>query len=99
MQPDGLLRCEATRWVSDEPQPGWVEVQDAHGRTWRFFDKPPIFGIGATLTSTLCYPVPVAIPVRIVEEGDVLTVSTDPYGVESEEGESTFRVLSSAVER
>jgi hypothetical protein len=33
------------RWLSDEPQPGWVEARftDASGRQWRIEDKPPIF--------------------------------------------------------
>lgn len=39
------------------------------------------------------------IRVRITEEAEPLTVSTDPAGVASEEGETTFRVLSSIVER
>ena len=101
MQGDGLLKCEAIRWVSDEPQPGWIEVQmtDASGRMWRFFDKPPMFEGDIPLQPTSPYPVAAAIAVRIVEEGEVLTVSTDPHHVESEDGESTFRVLPSAVER
>jgi hypothetical protein len=33
------------RWISDEPQPGWIEVEflDAEGRRWLVHDKPPIF--------------------------------------------------------
>jgi hypothetical protein len=95
------LRCLAIRWVSDEPQPGWVEVlmTDADGRTWRFLDKPPIFDAGDHLRSCSDYPVPVVVRVRVLQEGDTLTVSTDPHGVESEEGETIFRVNSSEVVR
>jgi hypothetical protein len=100
-EPLSLLPCEATRWVGDEPQPGWIEVQlkDVDGRTWRFFDKPVIFEGGAEISSSTAFPVAVAIPVRIVDGVDVVTVSTDPQGIESEEGESTFRVVRSALAR
>ena len=42
---------------------------------------------------------PVVVRVRVLEQGEPLTVSTDPHGVESEEGETTFRVNSSEVVR
>ena len=74
-------------------------MTDADGRRWRFFDKPPIFGGAASLTSGSEYPVPVTVRVRVVAEGEPLTVSTEPHGVESEEGEMTFRVDSSEVAR
>jgi hypothetical protein len=40
------LRCEAVRWVSDDPFPGWLEVTftDAEGHLWKVFDKPAVFG-------------------------------------------------------
>jgi hypothetical protein len=39
------LRCQIVRWVSDEPQPGWVEARftDALGKSWTLFDKSAIF--------------------------------------------------------
>jgi len=39
------LNVSIARWLSDEPQPDWVEVRftDASGRTWTLEDKPPIF--------------------------------------------------------
>jgi hypothetical protein len=93
--------CEAVRWVADEPQPGWIEVvlTDADGRTWRFFDKPPIFGSSESLTSASTFPVPVTIGVQIIQDGDPAVVSTAPDGVESEEGEHIFRVSPSALLR
>jgi hypothetical protein len=100
-EPDALVRCEATRWVSDEPQPGLIEVQliDADGRTWRFFDKPPVFAGGANISNTAEFPIAVAIPARIIAENDLVTVSTDPHGIQGEEGTSTFRVLPSQLVR
>jgi hypothetical protein len=79
--------------------PGWVEVlmTDADGRTWRFLDKPSVFDAKGGLGKDSNYPVPVTIRVRLIEEAEPLTVSTDPDGVASEEGETTFRVPSSIV--
>jgi hypothetical protein len=39
------LLCEIVAWVSDEPQPGWVEARfsDAAGKPWSVFDKSAIF--------------------------------------------------------
>jgi hypothetical protein len=100
MEATGELACEAVRWVSDEPQPGWIEVvmTDAGGRLWRFFDKPPIFS-AQNITRDSSFPIPVIIRVNIIEDGDPLTVSTGVDGVESEEGEFRFQVTSSAVSR
>jgi hypothetical protein len=96
------LRCVAVRWVSDEPQPGWVEVllTDTDGRTWQFFDKPPIFDATGRLTSSSTFPAPVVMRVRVIEEGDPMTVSThEPDGIASEEGQTVFRVAPSEVVR
>jgi hypothetical protein len=37
-------RIKAIRWVSDDSQPGVVEISMnvAHGTEWRFVDKTPI---------------------------------------------------------
>jgi hypothetical protein len=39
------VHCEIDKWLSDQPQPGWVEahVTDAHGKMWRWHDKPTTF--------------------------------------------------------
>ena len=39
------IRASALRWISDEPQPGWIEVEfvDADGRRWQVHDKWPMF--------------------------------------------------------
>jgi hypothetical protein len=88
--------------VSDEPQPGWVEVRmtDADGRTWRFFDKPPVFDSTGTLTSGSSFPVPVTMRVRVIEEGQPMIISTEePDGIASEEDQTVFRIASSQVAR
>ena len=88
--------------MSDEPQPGWIEVllTDADGRTWQFFDKPTIFGATNSLTSSASFPFPVTMRVRVIEEGERLTVSTEqPDGIASKDGQTVFRVASSQVVR
>lgn len=77
-----LLICHAVGWVSDEPWPGWVEVQltDANGQRWSFFDKPPIFDPDDRLTPTAAYPVEVALQCQVIDE------TTHP------DGERIFRV-------
>jgi hypothetical protein len=94
------LVCEAVTWVSDDPSPGWIEVvmTDVDGRAWRFFDKPPIFS-PQVIARGSTFPVPVAIRVRIVEDGDPALVTTAADGVESEEGEHLFRVPASSLRR
>jgi len=101
------VKCLAVRWVSDEPQPGWLEYQltDADGVTWRFFDKP-IHGGWEALTSTAHYPLPSSFACEIVRtETDahgttVIVISTlSPDGLESSDGRSDFRVRQSQLIR
>ena len=89
------LKCQAVRWVNDEPIPGWIEVvmTDSEGREWRFFDKSVMFGSSnEPITSKTLFPVETGVIVAIIENGDPVTVSTAPAGIESEEGETLFRV-------
>jgi len=64
----GIL-ASALRWISDEPQPGWIEVEfiDADGRRLLVHDEPPIFEEppGGFLPSSP-YPVPTLIPCDVV---------------------------------
>jgi hypothetical protein len=48
------LKCELVRWVSDDPQPGLVEVRllDANGSEWMFVDKVPIFTVAPVSSAT-----------------------------------------------
>jgi hypothetical protein len=51
------LICEIVRWVSDEPQPGWVAARftDAAGRSWELLDKPAVFS-SEPIDSHSAYP-------------------------------------------
>lgn len=93
-----MLRCEAVRWVSDDPIPGWLEVTftDAAGQLWRVFDKPPVFGSSVELNRDSPFPVAVELDCEILTvDRDVVTISTlTPWGVSTEEGRSEFAVFS-----
>ncbi|MFI5967699.1 hypothetical protein ACIA8J_36740 [Streptomyces asoensis] len=99
------LRCEAVRWVNDEPFPGLVEVQfvDAAGRRWSLIDKSPLFTRLDELTPDSVYPVNVTVACVIQNGGEVLagdevvTVSTSPDGVTTPDGRDTFTVRPSQI--
>lgn len=94
------LRAQAVRWVCDEPFPGLVEVQftDAAGRCWSLVDKAPVFDTDGGLGPDSAFPVPIGVACVIrgdggsTEDGDLVTVSTAPHGVESAEGRDEFTV-------
>ncbi|WRZ88180.1 hypothetical protein OHB54_03435 [Streptomyces sp. NBC_01007] len=93
-----FLRCEAVRWVDDEPQPGLVEVRftDAHHHEWTFIGKWPRFG-GEDLHPDSSYPVEVGILCDILDSvssgtTDTVKISVTPRGVESLEGCVEFEV-------
>ena len=74
------VRGKAVRWVSDEPQPGWVEVEltDASGTVHSLFDKPPVFvSDDVALLPDSPYPVPVDIDCTVRGEpgGSAVEVS------------------------
>src|SRR4029453_5424384 len=77
-----LLTGLAVRWVSDQPWPGWVEVQftDANGQRWSVFDKPPVLDADEQLTPHTAYPIQLGLACQVVHQatrpdGDqVLTV-------------------------
>ncbi|WP_030472912.1 hypothetical protein [Lentzea aerocolonigenes] len=92
--------------MSDEPQPGWVEVHlvDADGAVWSLFDKPPIFDADDRLTPDAAYPVDVELDCEIVSRQvdasgrDLVTISTRrPRGVETETGRDEFHVAPSQL--
>ncbi|MFF3940405.1 hypothetical protein [Streptomyces phaeofaciens] len=99
------LRCEAVRWVDDEPFPGIVEVQfvDAAGQRWSLIDKSSIFAQFAELTPESVYPVKVTVACEVQGDieamgGDgVVTVSTSPDGVTTPDGRDTFAVNQSQL--
>ena len=89
------------RWVSDDPQPGWVEVsfEDADGRTWIVCDKPPIFS-GDPWDRATDRPREVHIGCSVLgepqEHEKIVDILLD-WGTESLEGASTFRVRRTAL--
>jgi hypothetical protein len=100
------VRCQAVRWVSDEPQPGWVEIHlvDADGAVWSLFDKPPVFGADDRLTPDATYPVEVELDCEIVSRQVdangpdlVITSTRRPWGVETETGRDEFQVAPSQL--
>jgi hypothetical protein len=92
-----LLRAERWRWISDEPQPGWIEVEftDADDHQWIVADKPPIFFTEPEWNRANDQPHVVSINCEVIKD-----VATSPvvsvklkWGVESiPEGVSTFCV-------
>ncbi len=100
------VKCVVVRWVSDEPQPGWVEYQitDADGVTWSVFDKP-IHGGWEAMTPTANYPLPSSLDCEIVRtmtdaHGDALIVisTLNPHGLETADGRWEFRVRQSQID-
>lgn len=97
------VRVAAVRWLSDEPQPGWVEYEltDADGVTWSFFDKP-IHGGWEAMTPSASYPLASSFACEILRtemdaRGDVVVVIST-FEVESTDGRSEFRVSPSQIE-
>jgi hypothetical protein len=98
------VRATVLRWISDEPQPGWIEVEfsDGDGRRWLVHDKPPIFveppGRFSAATS---YPVPTLIPCQVLgrelsRDGEEL-VTVVLRHTEATTGECRFRLAASDV--
>ena len=107
MRPAGMLYgmaavgCEIVRWVSDEPQPGIVEVQltDAYGRCWSFLDKVAIFDADGSAGADSVYPVASVIACEVLgtsvaDDGrEIVSITTlRSWGVESTDGQSEFHV-------
>jgi len=99
------VRVTATRWVSDEPIPGVVEVllQDADGKIWQFVDKAPMFDDAFLLVRDSVYPVDFEIECtvlgrRIRDGRPVVEISTaHPWGLEAVDGTFQFEVAATQV--
>ena len=91
------VQARAIRWVSDDPQPGWVEVHLdlADGTIAKFFDKPPIF-TDLLLLPDGVYPVALTLTCTVAEVAGSSTVVTLVHA-EDEQGRMTFRVRSQDV--
>lgn len=88
------VRIRAIRWVSDDPQPGLVECRlvDADGVEHVLIDKCAVFDGENRLRPDASYPIELTFPCRVLGEGDDDLVIELAWHVESEEGETTFRV-------
>ena len=91
------VRATAVCWISDEPQPGWIEVRLllASGLSAALFDKPPIFGIDARFEGS----VPIAIDCDVVEDHGDSAVIELHNGIKDEHGNARFEVSASMLIR
>jgi hypothetical protein len=84
------------RWVSDEPQPGVIEVTllDADGRLWTIVDKTARFTTDDRLTPDSMYPIDLGVECTVLEARDdsVLISIADPNGLETTQGTTKLRV-------
>ncbi|MEV6893683.1 hypothetical protein [Kribbella sp. NPDC051137] len=84
------------RWVSDDPIPGWVEVEfeDADGVRHVLADKPPIFGGYEQLASDTDYPVAVLVACEVLAvDADRVRITTErPSGITTVDGCTEFVV-------
>lgn len=99
------VAIEITRFV-DASSPGWVEfvLDDARGIRWVFVDKVPVVSAEG-LTETSDYPRSARIECEVVsdpavtEAGLVKIDTSRPWGIETEDGTSTFVVHQSQLDR
>jgi hypothetical protein len=80
------VRATAVRWISDEPQPGLVEVQLvlADGSVMSLVDKPPIFDAGDRLRPDAAYPIDLELDCRVLDDrGEALVIEL-AHGVADE---------------
>jgi hypothetical protein len=91
-----ILRCDAVRWVGDDPFPGLVEVAfpDVDGARHVLVDKPPVFGGADGLGPGTAYPVAVKLDCEVLRVSqDAVVITTEgPWGVETPDGRTEFRV-------
>ncbi|MDI1448473.1 hypothetical protein [Polyangium sp. 6x1] len=93
------VRIQIVRYA-DDAQPGWVDCHliDVHGRRWSFFEKVPIV-TEALLDEQSEYPQPGVIHCKLISQcaGIARIDTTEPWGVESVEGETQFDVPESLL--
>jgi hypothetical protein len=88
------VKVEIIRYV-DHAQPGWVEcvLRDAHGNSWSFIEKVPVV-TDKLLEAESIYPQPGVLTCELIcyEENFALISTIKPWGIESVNGETTFKV-------
>lgn len=92
-------RAAAVRWVSDEPQPGWVEVilTDASGRKHSIFDKPPLFDAANRVRPDSAYPIEVDLQCDVEADAGGEVVVRLLHGLESSTGRFRFTLRAETV--
>ena len=98
------VAVEVTRFV-DASFPGWVEfvLHDALGTRWTFVEKVPVLSAEA-LSEASDYPRPAMLECEVVPDssasaGLVKIDTSRPWGIEAEDGTSTFVVHQSQLDR
>jgi hypothetical protein len=95
------LKVTIARWLSDQPQPGWVEVRfsDTSGREWTLEDKPPIFSARSFVATDLPIEGVVQCTVRALRlDSQARDVATVQASVDAPDGTSTFDVFREQLE-
>jgi hypothetical protein len=80
------VRATAVRWISDEPQPGIVEVELvlADGSVTSLVDKAPIFDAEDRLRADAVYPIDLELDCRVLDDrGETLVIEL-AHGVADE---------------
>ena len=98
------VAVEVTRFVNAN-FPGWVEfvLHDAQGTKWTFVDKVPVLSAEALIEAS-DYPRHATIECEVVPDpsaaADLVKIDTSrPWGIEAEDGTSTFVVHRSQLDR
>ena len=92
-----LVRAAAVRWVSDEPQPGCVEVQLvlADGSVVSLLDKAPIFDAEDRLRPDASYPLELELDCTVIDDRGAVLVIMLHHGLADE----PFHVNAASVRR
>lgn len=89
-----LVRATATRWVSDEPIPGIVEVQFVQhdGSLVTIHEKCAVAVIDRDLSKATSYPVEVLVPAEIIAVSTPACAVRLLHGMEDTSGHADFTV-------
>lgn len=100
-----LLTVTIARFIDEEPQPGVVECQlvDAHGKLHEFVEKTAVVSRDDLFRHS-AYPRPGVIACQIeaawVDDSgrSLARINTNPWSVESVDGDTTFVVPTSLIQ-
>ena len=85
----GIIKPVETRWISNAPQPGWVEVDfiDASGQVRAVVDKPSVF-TQTPWSRESSTPPDCAIACDVASAGDAEVVVELAFGLGSTGGQT-----------